>query len=276
MTEIFAVMKWPLVACLILPPLLVYLGLHIIRREVIFVDLALAQVATLGACVAILFHFDPHDWQSYAFSIAFTLVGAAIFTLTRVKDHHQVPQEALIGVVYVVAAAGGILLLNNSPHGTEELKQTLVSELLYLQTPGQVFKPFALYAAIGAVHFLFRKKFLAISFDPARAKAEKLSIRTWDFVFYALFGLVVTTFVHIGGVLLVFSYLIIPAACANFLARRLGSLFAIGCGISALGSVGGIYCSGAFNWPVGSAIVCVLGAVLLVVVAVAIARGRGR
>ena len=261
-------MKWPLVACLILPPLLVYLGLHIIRRGVIFVDLALAQVATLGACVAILFHFDPHDWQSYAFSTAFTLIGAAIFTLTRTKDHGRVPQEALIGIVYVVAAAGGILLLNNSPHGNEELKQTLVGELLYLQTPAQVFKPFALYAAIGVVHFLFRKKFMAISFEPERAEADGLSVRGWDFLFYALFGLVVTTFVHIGGVLLVFSYLIIPAVCANFLARSLGSLLVIGCAVSTLGSVSGLYCSYAFNWPIGAAVVCVLGAALLLVVIV--------
>lgn len=259
-------MKWPLVACLILPPLLVYFGLHIIRREVIFVDLALAQVATLGVCVAILFNFDPHDWQSYAFSIVFTLIGAAIFTLTRMKEHQQVPQEALIGIVYVVAAAGGILLLNNSPHGNEELKQTLVGELLYLQTPEQVFKPFVLYVLIGVAHYLFRKKFLAISFEPARAEQEGLSIRGWDFLFYALFGIVVTTFVHIGGVLLVFSYLIIPAVCANFLARRLLPLLAIGCGIATLGSVAGIYCSGAFNWPVGAAIVCVLGGILLLVV----------
>ncbi|MSU57307.1 MAG: metal ABC transporter permease [Pedosphaera sp.] len=275
MTEILSVMKWPLVACLILPPLLVYFGLHIIRREVIFVDLALAQVATLGACVAILFHFDPHDWQSYAFSIVFTLIGAAIFTLTRMKEHHQVPQEALIGIVYVVAAAGGILLLNNSPHGNEELKQTLVGELLYLQTPEQVLLPFALFVVIGIVHFIFRKKFLAISFEPARAEAEKLSIRGWDFLFYALFGIVVTTFVHIGGVLLVFSYLIIPAVCANFLARKLASLLAIGCAISTLGSVAGIYCSGAFNWPVGAAIVCVLGAVLLGTAIVASLKKRG-
>lgn len=262
--QVMAVMKWPLVACLLLPPLLVYFGLHIIRREVIFVDLALAQVATLGACVAILFHFDPHDWQSYAFSFAFTLIGAAIFTLTRMKEHRRVPQEALIGIVYVVAAAGGILLLNNSPHGNEELKQTLVGELLYLQTPGQVLMPFALFVAIGGVHFVFRKKLIAISFEPARAGLEGLSIRGWDFLFYALFGIVVTTFVHIGGVLLVFSYLIIPAVCANFLASRLMPLLAIGCGISTLGSVAGIYCSATFNWPVGAAIVCVLGVVLLV------------
>ena len=269
MTEILSVMTWPLVACLILPPLLVYLGLHIIRREVIFVDLALAQVATLGACVAILFHFDPHDWQSYAFSIAFTLVGAAIFTLTRMKNHHQVPQEALIGIIYVVAAAGGILLLHNSPHGNEELKQTLVGELLYLQTPAQVFKPFAIFAAIGVVHFIFRKKFLTISFEPERAEREGLSIRAWDFLFYALFGLVVTTFVHIGGVLLVFSYLIIPAVCANFLARRFGALLAIGCAVSTVGSVAGIWCSASFNLPVGAAVVCALGASLLLTAAVA-------
>lgn len=269
MSDALRFMLWPTVACLLLPPLLVYLGLHIIRREVIFVDLALAQVATLGTCVAILLHFDPHDWQSYAFSVVFTLIGAAVFTFTRTKEHHQVPQEALIGIVYVVAAAGGILLLNNSPHGNEELKQTLVGELLYLQHPKEVFMPFALYVLIGIVHFTFRKQFLAISFDPARAAAERLSIRGWDFLFYALFGLVVTTFVHIGGVLLVFSYLIIPAVCANFLARKFGSLLAIGCLISTLGSVVGLFSSYQFNWPTGAAIVCVLGVALLLTAMVA-------
>lgn len=273
MTEMFSILKWPLLACLLLPPLLVYFGLHILRREVIFVDLALAQVATLGACIAILFEFDPHDWQSYAFSLGFTLVGAAIFTLTRTKRHHQVPQEALIGIVYVVAAAGGILLLNNSPHGNEELKQTLVGELLYLQTPAQVLLPFALYAVIGALHFVFRKRFVALSFSPDQAGQEGWSVRWWDFLFYALFGLVVTTFVHIGGVLLVFSYLIIPAACANFLGRKLGALLAIGCAMSSLGSVAGLYCSYTFNWPIGATIVCVLGTMLLLVrVGVALRR----
>lgn len=265
MAEMFSILKWPLLACLLLPPLLVYFGLHILRREVIFVDLALAQVATLGACVAILFEFDPHDWQSYAFSIGFTLIGAAIFTLTRTKEHHQVPQEALIGIVYVVAAAAGILLLNNSPHGNEELKQTLVGELLYLQTPKQVLLPFALYAVIGAIHFVFRKDFMALSFAPDQAEQEGWSVRWWDFLFYALFGLVVTTFVHIGGVLLVFSYLIIPAACANFLGLRLGGLLAIGCVVSTLGSVGGLYCSYTFSLPIGATIVCLLGLILLLV-----------
>ena len=256
-------MLWPTVACLALPGLLVYLGLHIIRREVIFVDLALAQVATLGTCVAILVHYDPHDWQSYAMSVGFTLIGAAVFSLTRTKEHTRVPQEALIGIIYVVAAAGGILLLNNSPHGNEELKQTMVGELLYLQNGGQVLKPFVLFVVIAVVHFVFRKTFLMISFEPARAEAEKLSVRGWDFLFYALFGIVVTTFVHIGGVLLVFSYLIVPAVCANFLARKLGAMLAIGWIVSTLASVVGLYSSYKFDFPTGAAIVCALGGFLV-------------
>jgi zinc/manganese transport system permease protein len=263
MNDALIFLKWPALACLLLPGLLVYMGLHIVRRGVIFVDLALAQVATVGTCIAILMHYDAHSWQSYAMSFGLTLVGAAIFTLTRNQHHHHVPQEALIGIIYVVSAAVGILLLSNSDHGNEELKETLVGDLLNLQTPQQVLKPFALYAGIALVHFIFRKKFLAISFAPERADADKVSIGGWDFLFYALFGLVVTTFVQIGGVLLVFSYLIIPAVCANFLAKRLVSLLLLGWAVSTVGSVTGLYCSFKFNLPTGAAIVCALGCALM-------------
>ena len=259
--EAFEVMKWPLIACLLLPGILVYLGLHIVRREIIFVDLALAQVAALGTCVGILLHYDPRTWQSYALSLGFTLIGAAIFTLTRTQNH-RVPQEALIGIVYVVAAALGILLLSNSAEGNEELRRTLIGDVL-LVSKGQVWKTFALYAVIGVVHFIFRKKFLAISFEPEKVKAEGVSIRWWDFLFYAMFGWVVTSFVQIGGVLLVFSYLIVPAVCANFLANKLGSLLAIGWITATLASVIGLYCSYRFDYPTGAAIVCALGAVLI-------------
>lgn len=264
MSDALRFMLWPTAACLLLPGLLVYFGLHIIRREVIFVDLALAQVATLGTCVAILLHYEPHDWESYAMSFGFTLIGAAVFTLTRRREHTRVPQEALIGIVYVAAAAGGILLLNNSPHGNEELKATLVGELLYMQEPGQVLKPFALFVVVGFVHFIFRKKFLTISFEPKRAEAEGMAVRGWDFLFYALFGIVVTTFVHIGGVLLVFSYLIIPAVCANFLVRGLSAMLTVGWIVATLGSIVGLYSSYKFDLPTGAAIVCVLGVLLLV------------
>jgi zinc/manganese transport system permease protein len=266
-------MRWPLIACLLLPGILVYLGLHIVRREVIFVDLALAQVAALGTCVSLLLGHDSHDLQTYLWSFGFTLIGAAIFALTRAKEHHIVPQEALIGIVYVVAAALGILLLSRSAEGNEELRRTLIGDVL-LVNPRDVMKTFGIFVAIGVVHFIFRKKFLMISFEPERALAEKLAVRWWDFLFYGLFGMVVTSFVQIGGVLLVFSYLIVPAVCANFLARKLAALLAIGWTVATVSSVIGLYGAYRFDFPTGAAIVCTLGAALILTLIVSGFRGR--
>jgi zinc/manganese transport system permease protein len=263
MHDALTVMLWPLMACLLLPGILVYLGLHIVRREVIFVDLALAQVATLGTCLSLLLGHEPQDWQTYCWAFSFTLVGAAIFALTRVKTHQRVPQEALIGIVYVVAAAAGILLLSRSAEGNEELRRTLIGDVLTV-SPRQVIKTFLTYAGIGAVHLVFRKKFMMISFDPERATAIGLAVRWWDFLFYALFGLVVTSFVQIGGVLLVFSYLIVPAVCANFLAKRVGSLLVIGWVTATASSMLGLAVAYQFDFPTGAAIVCMLGVALII------------
>src|SRR5437667_7071983 len=153
MTELLSIMKWPLIASLILPWLLVYLGLHIVQRGVIFVDLALAQTAAFGTCISMLVGYDVHDWQSYAFSLGFTFVGAVVLTFTRSR-HQRAPQEALIGIVYVVAAAAAILALSKSAGGHEELQRSMVGELL-LVPPGEVKKTFAIFVVIGAVHFVF-------------------------------------------------------------------------------------------------------------------------
>jgi zinc/manganese transport system permease protein len=255
--DAFQIMKWAVLACLLLPPLLVYLGLHVVRREIIFVDLALAQVAALGSCVAVLLGHDAHDWQTFGWSLGFTVAGAVVFTLTRTKDH-RVPQEALIGIVYVVTAAAGILLLSRSAHGDEELRRTLVGEILLVR-PAEIAKTFAVFAVIGVVHFVFRRQFLALSYgtEPPRGA------RWWDFAFYLLFGLAVTSFVQIGGVLLTFSYLIVPAVCASFLANAIGPRLLLGWLLATAASVGGLYSSYAFDLPTGAAVVCALGAVLL-------------
>ena len=261
MLESFQIMQWPLLACLLLPGLLVYLGLHIVQREIIFVDLALAQVAALGTCFGILLHYEASSWESYALSLGFTFIGAGIFTFTRTKSH-RVPQEALIGIVYVVTAALGILLLSRSPEGNEELRRTLIGEVL-LVTPGQVMRTFGLYVVIGLIHWFCRRKFLAISFDSDGAVAQGLSLHWWDFAFYAMFGWVVTSFVQIGGVLLVFSFLIVPAVCANFLAERFGAKLLIGWATATLASVAGLYASYELDLPTGAAIVCALGLALI-------------
>jgi len=270
MLEALSIMKWPLAACLLLPGILVYLGLHIVRREIIFVDLALAQMAALGTCVAILVGCTPDGLGAYAWSLGLTLLGAAVFTLTR-NTQHRVPQEALIGIVYVVAAAAGLLLLSRNPEGNEELRRTLVGDVLLVR-PVEVGRTFALYVAIGAVHFIFRKQFLRISFEPDRALRDGIHVRLWDFLFYGLFGLVVTSFVHIGGVLLVFSYLIVPAVCASFLVDSMAARLAVGWVTATLGSLVGLYSSFSLDLPTGAAIVCALGALLLVTAGVAQCR----
>ena len=261
-SETWEIIKWPLLACLALPWLLVYLGLHIVRRGIIFVDLALAQVAAFGTCVCLALGHEAGDIHAYYYAVGFTLLGALIFSLTRPREPHRVPQEALIGIVYVVAAAASILVLSKSAAGNEELKKILIGEVLTVSW-GQIWKTFVLYLVIAILHFVFRRQFLALSFHPGDAFASGLLERWWDFLFYALFGLVVTSFVQIGGVLLVFSYLVIPAVCANLLASRFAVLLLIGWAVAVLGSVGGIFGSNLFDVPTGAAIVCALGLTLV-------------
>jgi zinc/manganese transport system permease protein len=271
--EWFSVMGWPLAACLLLPGILVYYGLHIIRREVIFVDLALAQVATLGTCVCLFLGHEADEWHGYAWSLGFTLAGALLFTFTRSGRGARVPQEALIGIVYVVAAAAGILLLSKSPHGKEELQRTLVGDLLTV-SPGQIGRVTTLFALIGLAHFIFRRQFIALSFAPEAAVRQGLRVRAWDFFFYAMFGLVVTSFVQVGGVLLTFSYLIVPAVCANYLARGLVAMLAVGWVAATLGGLGGLAAAYRLDLPTGAAVVCALGLLLLVVVVISRWRRR--
>jgi zinc/manganese transport system permease protein len=263
--ELLLLMKWPLIASLILPWLLVYLGLHIVQRGVIFVDLALAQTAAFGTCIAMLAGYDVHDWQSFAFSQVFTFAGAIILTFTRGRDQ-RVPQEALIGIVYVVAAAAAILALSKSAGGHEELQRSMVGELLVVP-PTEVMKTFGLYVVLGAVHFAFRKRFLAISANARQAEADGINVRWWDFLFYMLFGLVVTSFVHIGGVLLVFSYLVVPAVCAAYLVSSIQARFAVGWGIATFSSIVSLFITAKVDLPIGAAIVCVLGVALVLVLA---------
>src|ERR1041385_3452962 len=222
MSEFLSVMQWPLVACLVLPGILVYLGLHVVRREVIFVDLALAQVATLGTCIALLMGLHFEDPPTFWISLAVTFVGAAFFSWTRSRTKSEVPQEAIIGITFVVAAAGVILLLSRVAGGKEELEHLLTGDILNV-TAKEVAQRAAVFAALAAFYGAFHNRFALISSDPARAYAEGLHVRVWDFLFYAAFALVVVSFVRVAGVLLTFAYLIVPAAGAGTLARDWGT-----------------------------------------------------
>ncbi len=256
-------MFWPIVACVLLPWLLVYLGLHVVTRGIIFIDIAMAQMASLGICVAVLLHLDLESSATFAIALGFTLVGGAVFSITG-KRSSQIPQEAVIGIAYVFAAAAAILLLSRAAEGDEEIKNMLVGNIL-LVSPIDVWKCFALFVAVGIVHAVFRRSFLLVSFDRDRAYREGLQVRWWDFFFYALFGLVVTSFVRIAGVLLVFSYLIVPAVCGINLAHRIGHRLLIGWMIALIGGVAGLFFSYWVDLPSGAAIVCTFGGLLILV-----------
>ena len=260
-------------ACVLLPWLLVYLGLHVVQRGIIFIDIAMAQMAALGICVAILFHLELESWSTFVIGLGFTLIGAAIFSVTG-KRATQIPQEAVIGIAYVVAAAAGVLLLSRAAEGDEEIKNILVGNIL-LVTPREVWERFALFAAVGIFHFVLRGKFLLVSFDRDRAYQQRLRVRWWDFLFYAVFGLVVTSFVRIAGVLLVFSYLIVPAVCGINLARDTANRLLIGWCVALCGGIAGLFLSYWWDLPSGAAIVCTFGALLVLVSLVAVWRSRG-
>src|SRR3989440_5767772 len=257
------VMLWPIVACILLPWLLVYLGLHVVQRGIIFIDIAMAQMASLGICLAVLLHLDLESWTTFGIALAFTLVGAAVFSVTG-KRASQIPQEAVIGISYVVAAAAAVLLLSRAAEGDEEIKNMLIGNIL-LVAPREVWERFALFAAVGIFHFVLRKNFLLVSFDRDGAYRKGLRVRWWDFLFYAVFGLVVTSFVRIAGVLLVFSYLIVPAVCGINLARGIGNRFVIGWLIALIGGLGGLFFSFWWALPSGAAIVCTFGTILILI-----------
>ena len=261
MGPFFQLMFQPFLACLILTGIHAYLGLHVIEREVIFVDLALAQIAAFGATLGLLWGFGLHSLQGYFIALGFTFIGAAIFAMTRFRKA-MVPHEALIGVVYAVSAAAAVLVLSRAAGGDEELKALLVGHLLFVQWP-EILKVLCLYSIVGVVHWLARHPLLAISQDPEHAFAKGMHVRWWDFLFYATFGFVVTSSVELAGVLLVFSFLIVPAICGVLLARSISARLLVGWVVGTLTSVAGVAASYAWDLPTGATVVCAFGVCLI-------------
>ena len=259
-----AVMALPLLACLLLVLILPALGRHVLARGVIFVDLALAQIAALGQSVAFLLGAEPHDPSMYYWSFGFTLLGAALFSFLWDREH-SVLQEAFIGISFALATAATLLLLSNAPHGAEHVSGALSGEALGWVTWKDIAVMAILFAVVGTFLFASRKKLLLCSENPRQARAQGLSVKKWDFLFYAAFGLVVTSSVKVAGVLAVFSYLIVPIVCATLLGRhgnaRLGWAWAIGIVVSILGAV----FSYAKDLPMGATIVCLFGITVAIV-----------
>ncbi len=261
---IFQILLPAFVASLILTGIHAYLGVHVVERGVIFVDLSLAQIAALGTTVAYLAGFDLHAGEAYLFSLGFTFLGAAIFAVSRVHRKTRIPQEAIIGIVYAVSAAVAILLMSKATQETEHLKEMLVGNILSVTWP-ELFKTAVLYSLVGAFHYIFRERFLLISMNEAEAERRGWNVKFWDFLFYVSFGFVVTSSVAIAGVLLVFCFLIVPSVTAMLFAERLGPRLAIGWTMGTVVSAMGVAFSFLLDLPTGATIVGTFGASLLVV-----------
>jgi len=264
--SVLAELKWmlvPFLACLVLSVNHVYLGIHVIARKVIFVDLALAQIAALGATYALTLGYDPNNdaLEVSLFSLAFTFVGAGAFAIARMRKE-KIPQEAFIGIIYAAASAAAILILSKSATGGEELKHMLVGDVLLVTLPS-VLNMALLYGAIGVFHVIFRRKFLAISMDPEKAEGAGINIRFWDILFYMSFGLVITKSVSIVGVLLVFSYLVVPAVIAQMWCETVRGRLLLGWLSAILASTFGILWSFYSDYPTGPAVVVTLGIFLI-------------
>lgn len=259
MSDFLQLMLFPFLACLILTGIHSYLGLHVIKREVIFVDLSLAQIAALGASIALVLGHELDTPLSYWLSLAFTIAGALVFSFSRFNKK-LIPQEAVIGATYAVSASLLMLVLSLADEGDEHIREALIGRLL-LVSDHEVLKMLAIYSVVGLFHFIFRKNFFLISESHEKA-AEKLNIRWWDFLFYVSFGIVVTSSVKIAGVLLVFSFLVIPASCAFLFGRAVKEQLFIGWTIGFLASISGMAASYLFDLPTAPTIICLLGLIL--------------
>ena len=273
--EIWDIMAPAFFECLVLVGIHSYLGLHVIRRKVIFVDLALAQIAALGTTVGFLFGIMPDSMGAYWFSLLFTFLGAAIFSISRFR-HEKIPQEAIIGLTYAIAASVTILVIDKAPHGAEHIKEVLTGSILWVKWSTIGFAALV-YSAIGIFHFIFRKEFLLISENPELAYSQGMSVRIWDFLFYVSFGIVITHSVGTAGVLLVFVFLVVPAIASMLITDKLWKQLIIGWVLGVFVSMVGLYISYIADLPSGPTVVSFYGLMLIIIaITLFIIRAKSR
>lgn len=249
---------WPLIAGLVLTLIHVWFGLHVLARGVVFVDLSLAQMAALGFTIALLAGHSVQSEAGYRYALAFALGGAVLFALTRACER-RIQQEAIIGIVYAVSASLGVIALDRAPQGAEHIKQLLIGSILTV-TPQEVAELAILYACIGVVHLIWRRALIEVSLAPGDATMRGRRVFVWDVIFYGSFALVVTSSVRIAGVLLVFTYLIVPAALAGVFTSGWRNRLLLAWALGAVLTIGGLWASWAWDIPTGPAIVTAFGA----------------
>ena len=263
MAEFFTFMSAPAAGCIILSIIFTYFGCHVLKREIVFVDLSMAQLAALGATVAFIMEIELDTPESLAISILFVLVGGAFFTWTR-SFTHRVPQEAVIGIVYIVAASAALLLSSFSVHGDEHLKTMLSGSILWI-TWKEVIRQFAVSAIVAVLLGIYHKKIEEQSLSYRSLRTTGISsFWKWDFLFYVLLGMVIVFFIKTAGIFTIFTFLIIPATCAALFVDHLFKQFVVGSILAIAVSLIGLTLSFYLDLPTGATLVCSFGATFLI------------
>lgn len=256
--EMITFLAAPFAASLVLAGIHCYFGLHVVNRGIIFADLSMAQMAALGTAAGMFIGIEEAV-PSYFFSLGFAFLAGILFSLARFEKE-KIPHEAVIGIVYGVSSAAVILLFQKMPHGIEELEKTLVGNILFVDWQ-EILTIAVIYSFIGIIHYIFRSRFISMSISPESIKRRQRVF--WDIIFFITFGVVVTSSVRLAGVLLVFSYLIIPSVAAMLFFSSVKARLIFGWIFGGIGSLIGIWFSAAFDFPTGASIICVLAAMLV-------------
>lgn len=246
--------------------LLAYLGVHVVGRGIVFVDLALGQISSLGVAYS-----DFVGYGQTIIPIIFALAGALLMSLIHIKDK-RLKLEAIIGIIYAVASAVTVMLISKTPHGDSDIQEVLFGNILsidwaQIQTIGIVF------GAIALMHFFFHKKFFLLTesfekHDPDFAASvfkKKWEFSFWNFLFYLSIGLTIVFAVRVSGVIPVFSFLIIPAVGAIMVSKRNLGVVVVAVIISVLGAFLGLNVSYKYDFPAGSSLVAVLGGIFFII-----------
>jgi len=263
----------PLTASVIILGLLGYLGIHVLKREIIFIDIALAQIAAVGATFAHVFFGRGEDsLAAYLTAFGFTVLASLFFSLVdrRIKN---ISHEAVIGVTYAIAASASLFILAMAAGGDVHVEHMLTGSILWAQWP-DILSISILFGLVGLFHIIFRKRFIALS-----DKYGKESIRSnhdvwWDFLFYISMGLVITFSVKIAGVLVIFAFLIIPATFSAMFSGSWRSRITIAWAVGIFSIIAGLTLSYFLDFSCGPSVVSVLGLTLIFTASIRAIRGR--
>jgi zinc/manganese transport system permease protein len=271
MLELIVVQGLPFLVCLVMLSILGYIGIHVLKREIIFIDIALAQIAAVGAIAAhVVFHFHGHSIFAQALAMGSTIVAAAFFAVVR-RRVTQIPLEAVIGVSYAVSAAAALFLVGVAPGGHVHIQEMLAGSILWA-TWSDILWSAGVFAVVGLCFFLFRKPFRKISDSYEHAISEGYHTQGWDFLFYALVGIVITMAVRVAGVVVVFTFLIIPATLSVAFASGWTGRLLVAWGVGAVSAALGLLFADRYDFSVGPSIALFLGIALIVVSLLRMAR----